>query len=408
MSQATVHLRPGKASGLRAGYPWVFQNQLASIEGRPTAGAVVHIQGADGTHYGQGLYHPDAQIAVRFLTSDPAIAIDDTFFYRRVEQAIARRRTMLADLQVCRLIFSESDGLPGTVVEKYGPVLTWSTLSYGMAQRRDTILLALDDLLKPTAIVERNDHWLRKKEGLEEQTSVLRGRYAGEVLIKEAGLTFAVDALRDPMTGLALDQRQHRAVVRQCATGRRVLDAYAAQGAYGLQAAAGGATDVHMLEISTPARERAAANAERNGLRDRIRLEAVDALQHLGGLAREGARYDLVLLHPPAFARSRRQIASATRAYEELNTSAFELLAPGGLLATTSASPAIDEEAFVAILRESAQQAGTGLRVLHRGHQPPDFPTLESMDETRYLSFFLLEKTDDAVPGVQRSAPRAA
>lgn len=394
-----VVLRRNKDKQLRNGYPWAFANQIERIEGTPETGDVVEIAGAEGHVYGLGLYHASSLIAVRFLTSDPARVIDASFFRERVRRAWELRASIFGGSTHYRVIFSESDGLPGTIVDRYGDVLTWSCLSYGMAQRREWVLDALEEFLHPSAIVERNDALLRAKDELPESTGILRGTLDGPVTIEEEGVSFEVDVLNGPKTGFFIDQRLNRRMVGAVARGRRVLDVFCADGGFGLLAAAGGAQEVHMVDVSASALERVAANAARNGLAERVRVEQADALDHLGALVREGARYDLIVLDPPAFAKSRRQIEQATKAYQRINITALQMLEPGGILATASCSQAISEADFVRIVEYSARRAGAALRLLYRGTQPPDHPVLESMPETQYLKFFLFQKLGDEVPG---------
>lgn len=393
-----VTLRRHKDKALKRGYPWVFANQVSRVDGAPQSGDVVEVAGADGHVYGLGFYHATSLITVRFLTTDAGASIDDAFFRARLERALALRRAAFGDSTHYRLAFSESDGLPGTTIDRYGDVLTWTTLCYGIEQRRDLLLNALVDLLQPEAIVERNDAPLRAKDDLPESVEVLRGSYGGPVEIEEGGVRFAVDVLYGPKTGFFLDQRLHRRMVSRLAAGRRVLDVCCADGGFGLLAAAHGAEAVHLIDSSPQALERAQGNAGRNGLTDKVTLEQADALERLGALADEGARYDLVVLDPPAFAKSRRHVDTATKAYQRLNISALNLLEPGGILATSSCSQAIDEAAFVKILQYSARKAGAPLRQLYRGTQPPDHPILEAMPETHYLKFFLFQRMDDEVP----------
>ncbi|GIV60253.1 class I SAM-dependent rRNA methyltransferase [Rhodocaloribacter litoris] len=393
-----VILRRHKEKALQRGYPWVFANQIHRIHGDPAGGDVVEIASADGQVLGLGLYHATSLIAVRFLTSDATATIDAAFFRERLRRALALREAAFPGATHYRLAFGESDGLPGTVIDRYGDVLVWSTLSLGMEQRRDLLLDALEDLLHPTAIVERNDVPLRAKDGLAETKGVLRGRYEGPVEIEEHGVRYAVDVLDGPKTGFFIDQRLHRAAVRPFARDRRVLDVFSADGGFGLQCAAAGAASVHLLDVSQAALDRAVANATRNGLADRLTTEQADALDRLGRLVEEGASYDFVILDPPAFAKSRRHVEEATRAYQRINISALQLLPPGGLLATASCSQAIGEGDFVKIIQYSARKAGARLRLLYRGTQPPDHPVLDTMPETHYLKFYLFQKLYDEVP----------
>ena len=394
-----VVLRPHKDKALRRGYPWVFANQLARSSDRPERGAVVRIESFEGEAFGLGLYHDESLIAVRFLTTDVEAEIDAAFFRTRIERALALREAAFPGATHARLVFGESDGLPGTVVDRYGDVLTFTTLSYGMAERREWLLDALEDLVRPAAIVERNDAPLREKDGLEQSTGVLRGEVTGPVRIEETGVLFDVDVLGGPKTGFFIDQRLNRLAVRPFARGRRVLDVFCADGGFGLHAATGGATSVHFLDASADALARVRHNAELNGVADRITTEAADALDRLGAMAEEKADFDLIVLDPPGFAQSRRHVEAATKAYQRINISALQILPPGGILATASCSQAISEDDFLKIVRYSAKKAGTSLRLLQRGTQPPDHPVLDTMPETGYLKFYLFQKLWDEVPG---------
>jgi 23S rRNA (cytosine1962-C5)-methyltransferase len=397
----TLHLHRGKDRAVAGGYPWVFANQLARVEGAPARGDVARVVAADGTVLGQALYHEHSLIAGRFVTRDGERAVDEGLWRARIAAAVARREAAYPEATHARLVFGESDGLPGTLVDRYGPpgyqggVLTFTTLAWGMEQRRDVLLDLLEERLRPDAIVERNDAPLRAKDGLEERTGVLRGTLPERLQIEEHGVRYEVDALHGPKTGFFIDQRENRAAVARFARGRRVLDVFCADGGFGLSALRAGAASAHFLDVSGPALERVRANAEANGL-ENASFERADALDRMGVLAEEArGRFDLVVLDPPGFARSRRDVEAATRAYQRLNISALQLLEPGGLLATASCSQAIAEEDFLKIVHYSARRAGVRLRRLVRGGHPPDHPTLEAMPETRYLKFYLFEVMGD-------------
>lgn len=397
---ARLVLRRGKDKKIRRGYPWIFANQLHRVEGNPERGDVVEIVSSEEEVFGLALYHEKSLIAGRFLTSDVEQSIDQAFFRGRIERALRLRQDAFPDATHARLVFGEADGLPGTIIDRYGDVLTFTTLCYGIEQRRDWILDALEDLLHPAAIVERNDATLRGKDGLEERTGVLRGTLPDSITIQENGLTFDVDVMTGPKTGFFIDQRMNRETVARFARGRRVLDVFCADGGFGLTAAKAGAQHVHFLDTSAAALGRVQANALANDLADRVTTEEGDALERLGQMAatRE-ATYDLIVLDPPGFAKSRRQVESAVKAYQRINISALQMLAPGGLLATASCSQAISEDDFLGLVHYSARKAGVHLRRLARGEQPPDHPTLEAMPETRYLKFYLFQVTDDLLPG---------
>ncbi|MFN3597560.1 MAG: class I SAM-dependent rRNA methyltransferase [Rubricoccaceae bacterium] len=393
-----ITLKPGKERALRAGYPWAFANQLARVEGAPACGDVVLVRAADGALLGQALYHNASLIAARLLTPDPEQPIDEAFFAARLDAALALRRAWLGPRRHGRLVFGEADGLPGTVIDRYDDVLTFSTLSFGMEQRRELLLDLLTarlarDGVAVRAVVERNEAALRGKDGLEPRTGLLRGQLDGPVEIAEHGVTFAVDVLAGPKTGFFLDQHLNRGLVAPLARGRRVLDVFCADGGFGLAAAAAGAAHVHFLDVSAPALERVADNAARNGLAGRTTTEAADALERLGQMADAGTSdFDLVVLDPPGFAKSRQQLEAATRAYQRINISALRLLPPGGILVTASCSQAMDEAAFLKTVHYSARRAGCRLLRLARGTQPPDHPVLEAMPETHYLKLFVFQK----------------
>jgi len=393
-----VLLRPRQNKQLLKGYPWVFRDQIRAVEGEPRTGDVVAIVDDSGHTHGLGLFHESSLIAIRFLTRAMDAVLDPAFFERRLARALELRRQVFGDSSHFRWVFSESDGLPGTIVDRYGDVVCWSSLCAGIDQRKDLLLDAIERLTRPTAIVERNDHWLRAKDSLPESHGVSRGSLKNPVRIEEHGLKFEVDVLEGPKTGFFLDQRIHREVIRRFANGRSVLDVFCADGGFGLNAAAGGAKSVHCVDVAAGALQRARNNAALNGFQSRMSFEECDALERLGELAGRPDTYDLVILDPPAFAKSRRHVEAATGAYQSININALRLLPEGGVLATSSCSQAIDEKAFWSIVRYSARLAGCTIRLLYRGGQPPDHPVLPSMPETHYLKFYVVQKMADELP----------
>ena len=387
-----ITLKPRQEKQLLKAYPWVFANQIESREGSPDRGAIVAVFTHNGKALGKGFYHDTSQIAVRMVTFDPLASIDSAFFKKRLDAAYQLRTSLYGSATHYRLLFSESDGFPGTIVDKYGAILTWTSLSYGMEQRRDELLDLLEALVQPEAIIERNDAWLRSKDDLPPQQGLLRGTYSGQVMIEENGVKFSIDPLHGPKTGFFMDQRHHRFEAGKYARGKRVLDVCCADGGFGLQAAFKGASHVRFIDSSGPALDRVRHNASINHITTPLFFDEADALVRMEELVHEKATFDLVILDPPAFAKSRRHIESATRAYQRLNINAFQLLEPGGILATSSCSLAIKEADFLKIIRYAARKTGSGFRVLYRGFQPPDHPVLDSMPETHYLKFFILQK----------------
>lgn len=403
-----VLLRKRGDHGLARGYPWVFSNQVHDTEGSPVTGDAVVIRSADHRDLGLGLFHETSQISVRFLTSDPD-ADADALLAERLRRAWAMRERAFGDLTHWRAVHGEADGIPGTMVDRYGDVLAWSTICAGIERRRERLLDVLQELAAPRAIVQRDDNWLRAKDGLDEARGVLRGSLDAPPIVVEDGVSFAVDVLEGPKTGMFLDQRFHRLALRPLARGGRVLDAFCADGGFGLHAAAAGAREVLLADASQPALDRARANAERSGLLDRVSFERADLLDRIPAMVTEGRQFDLVVLDPPAFAKSRRNVDAATRAYQLLNINGLKLLAPYGILATSSCSTAFPEKEFEKVLQYAARKAGCRLRVLFRGSQPPDHPVLPTMPETAYLKFVVVQRVEDALPvGTGNADPAAA
>ncbi len=392
-----VTLRRNKDKFIRRGYPWVFRNQIHRVEGEPASGAAVAILSADGTFLGQGLYHAESQIAVRLVTQDPGAVVNAEFFCDRLRRAIAFRSQAFSDATHVRLVYGESDGIPGTVIDRYGSAATWSCLAFGIEQHREAMIDTLVQETGVTHVVERNDNVLRPKDGLEERTGlILRGDASESVVveIEENGVRYRVDVVNGAKTGFFIDQRLHRQHIRRYADKARVLDAFCSDGGFGLQAAHAGAQSVDMIDVSSSALARARDNARLNGLEDRVNLIEDDAINWLARAADDGKRYDLIILDPPAFAKRRRDIEDAERAYQSININAFRLLEPGGILATSSCSQALDEDTFHRTLRYASKRSGRPARMLFRGCHPPDHPVLDSMPETSYLKFFVYQVTD--------------
>lgn len=401
----TIVFKPRKEKAARQGYPWVFANQLAEVTGGPARGDVVTVLTSKGEALGQALYHDESLIAGRFLTRNVECEVGRAFFEQRLDQALKLRESAFPETDHVRLVFGESDGLPGVTIDRYGDVLTFTALSYGMEQRRELMLDHLEGRLAAMgtpvrAVVERNDVPIREKDGLEQRSGVIRGVLDGPVEIEENGVRFGVDVLHGIKTGFFLDQRLNRQLVASLADGRRVLDLFCGDGGFGLQALAHGAESAHFVDASKDATSRVEHNAGRSRLAEFVTTEAADVLDRIGDMAEaQRGAYDLIVLDPPGFARSRRDVEAATRAYQRINISALQMLEPGGVLATGSSSQALSESDFETILSYSAETAGLHLRRLARGTQPPDHPVLEAMPETHYLTFSIFQVMDDELPG---------
>jgi 23S rRNA (cytosine1962-C5)-methyltransferase len=384
-----VHLRKTKARRIQDGHPWIFSNEVASVDGSPSAGDLVSAHLAGGTFLGRGFDHPHSLIAVRLLTRKPDEEVGAPFFRRRLGQALQVRERLLPGAKMYRMVHGEGDFLPGLVVDRYGEYLVLQAFSAGMDRQRETLGDLLQDLVSPAGIVERSDSPLRELEGLSPRRGMLRGSEPGPVETEENGVCLAVDLLAGQKTGGFLDQRDNRALVRRHAAGTRVLDAFCHDGWFGLQAAAGGASEILAVDINADCLNRAEGNARRNELAGRWQSRRGDAVQVIRRLRAEKRRFDLIILDPPSFARSRKHVPQARKAYRELHREALRVLEPGGLLATSSCSHHIREDTFFETVVQAAREAGRRLQWVAKGMQSPDHPVLVDVPETGYLKFGL-------------------
>jgi 23S rRNA (cytosine1962-C5)-methyltransferase len=382
-------LHPGRDGRVRAGHLWVYRTEIARIEGTPTDGDAVAVTTATGRFLGMGLLNTRSQIAVRIFTSDDR-DLDDAFFRARLGSAVALRRRLAGDTTACRLVYSEGDFLPGLIVDRYGDVLVLQTLTLGMDRRKEMLVRILCDLAHPRAVYARNDPAVRLLEGLPREKGWLLGEGPTEVEIEESGLEFIVDVERGQKTGFFLDQRENRVQAAALAREADVLDCFAYTGAWGVHAARGGAREVTGVEISEDALALAARNAARNGVQDRCRFVRENAFDALRRLAGAGARFDLVILDPPAFVRSRRALSGGLAGYKEINLRALKLLRPGGWLVTCSCSYHVDEATLRETVVEAARDAGRELRLVESRSQARDHPVHAAMPETRYLKCLIL------------------
>jgi len=404
MERPQFRLQRGRHKRVQAGHPWVFSNEVRALEGpAPDGGALVEVLGADGRFLGVGLYHPNSLIAVRLLSraeSSPELPelpeLFEPFFAERLRDAQQSRLRALGASQTSptsayRLCHGEADGLPGVVIDRYGDVLVSQIACLGMDQRKALLFDALEHVFAPAAIVERNDTVWRDREGLPREIGVARGELPEALSFVEHELTYGVDVLAGQKTGWFLDQRDHRLAIRPFAADARVLDLCCYEGGFTLNALAAGARSVLSVDTSQAALDRLVANAERNGLTAGLETHRADVLELAAGGPPGGEPYELIVLDPPNFTRSRRAVPRARRAYRKLNEAALRWLAPGGVLATASCSHHLYEDTFLQIIQEAATRASRPVRVLYRGFQPPDHPVLLAMPETRYLKFFVVQ-----------------
>jgi len=367
------------------GHLWAFSNEIESISMEPQAGDIVQLLAHSGKFLGIGFYNPHSLIAVRLL-SRAQEEIDFDFFQSRIQSALTLRRMLYPNSETFRLVHGESDLLPGLVVDKYNDYLAVQTFSFGMDRRLTLICDILESLLHPAGIVERNESALRQLDGLQERKGILRGS-PSPTTISEYGIKYKIDLLEGQKTGFFLDQRENRKAIRRYAKGARVLDCFCNDGGFALNAAYAEAGDVTAIDISETAVGRAAENSKINGLADRTNFIAADAFEFMSEASSKGEKYDLVILDPPSFAKSKKNVTSARRGYADIHNSAFKLIKPGGILATASCSHHVYEATFLEIINTCARSAARTISLLEWRGASADHPTLPAMPETRYLKF---------------------
>jgi 23S rRNA (cytosine1962-C5)-methyltransferase len=370
------------------GHDWVYAGEVLKAFGEPHNGDVVSLKDGQDRLLGSAIYNAQSQIiARRFSRQRQELDLD--FFQRRLRQAIEYRARRKVDPRLCRLVWSESDGLPGVIVDRYGDHLVVQTLTLAMDQRKGLLVEALQALLAPRSIIERNDAPIRKAEGLPLHTGLLAGEAPGAFEITVDGITFEVDLLQGQKTGFYLDQVPNYAAVAAYAAGRKVLDCFANQGAFALSCAKAGASQVQAIEISSECAELVRRNAQRNGLT--VETYAANVFDLLKDLERQQARYDLIILDPPSFTKSKGKLGDAMRGYKEIHLRALKLLNPDGLLATFCCSHHVNREIFMETINEAAVDAKRTLRQIAAFSQGADHPILTTIPETEYLKGWLFE-----------------
>ena len=379
---ADIILLPGKEKRVYAGHPWVFRSDIARSKGDPQPGDTVRVTASNGRFLAMAVYNPASQIALRVLSrrDEP---IDQAFIYRRVQEAVDYRRRF-ADLRSCRLIFAESDGLPAVIVDSFGGVLSLQCLCLGMEKYKSMICDALMELLHPDGIYERGDVPVRELEGLPQVTGVLRGQVPDKVMIEENGVKFWVDVKNGQKTGFFLDQKENRAAIAPFVKGAEVLDCFTHTGSFALHAARFGARHVTGVDISEFACQCARENAALNGF-DQVDFVAANAFDFLKEQCAAGAQYDVVILDPPAFTKTRHNLEAAQRGYKEINLRGLKLLKNGGYLVTCSCSQHMLPGAFRDVVLSAAQDARVRLFQVEYRTQGRDHPILPAAPETQYL-----------------------
>jgi 23S rRNA (cytosine1962-C5)-methyltransferase len=379
-----VTLKKNEDRRVLTGHQWVFSNEIKAVQGSPENGDVVELLRHDGKFLGLGFYHSASLIAFRLLSTERE-EISFRFFENRIGAALALRRRLFPGEETFRLVHGESDFLPGLIIDKYNEYISIQTLSAGMDRRLTLIGDVLESLFHPKAIVERNESSLRTLEHLSLNKAVLRGSL-DQTIVSESGVKFKIDLLAGHKTGAFLDQRVNRKAASRYSTGASVLDCFCNEGGFSLHARAGKAAAVLGIDSSDASIGRAAVNAKINQMDD-VTFECADAFETLKTFVGKKRTFDVVILDPPSFTRNKRTVATALRAYKEINGLAASLITPGGFLITSSCSHHVPEEEFFQAVERSILKAGRKGQLLESAGAAPDHPTLVAMPETRYLKF---------------------
>ena len=398
-----IIITPKGEAALTGGHPWVYEGEVTATDGTPEDGALVDVVSRRGSWLGCGFYNCHSKIRVRLLSRNANDDFSDAFWERRIRYAWNYRKTVMGetDSRCCRVIFGEADLFPGLTVDRFESVLVTQTLSLGMERIKDRLFPLLVRVLREDGqdirgIYERNDVPLREREGMVQN----KGWYLlpGEtppaqttVDIVENGIRYTVDFENGQKTGFFLDQKYNRLAVAKLAKGKTVLDCFTHTGSFALNAAKGGARHVTAVDVSEFAVQCAAENARRNGLDGVMDCMAANVFDLLPALEKQPAKYDFIILDPPAFTKSRKTIHNAMTGYKEINYRAMKLLPRGGYLATCSCSHFASEELFIKMLRSAAHDAGVQLRQIEARQQCADHPILWGVEETNYLKFFIFQ-----------------
>ena len=371
------------------GHDWVFSSEILKVFGKPADGDVISLKDGRDKLVGSAIYNSKSQIVARRFSRQRQ-DLDLDFFKRRIAQANEYRDRRKIDSRLRRIVWSESDGLPGLILDRYGDHFVLQTLTLAMDLRKTLIIGAIVDLFGRVSIIERNDSLVRRAEGLEQRTGILEGAApSGPIPIEIDGLKFEVDLLHAQKTGFYLDQAANYAVVAGYARERRVLDCFANQGAFALACARAGAADVATIEENSENVAAGRENAERNGLK--IRWVNQDVFAFLRAAAKAEAEYDLIILDPPSFTKTKSGLHNALRGYRELHLRAFKLLSKNGLLATFSCSHHVSDAGFNQTIADALVDARRSARRLRRFEQALDHPVLTTIPETEYFKGVLME-----------------
>jgi 23S rRNA (cytosine1962-C5)-methyltransferase len=385
-----IYLKKKISRRIENGHPWVFANEVEKTVGEYNGGDIIELVTHEGKFVGRGYANPKSQILVRLLTRRKEEMINEDFFLRKITTAW-KYRQQLGYTENCRLVFGEADFLPALVIDKFNDYFVLQTLALGMDLWKPAIVKALETIFNPRGIYERNDVPVRELEGLPQVKGFLSAPFDTQVQIRENGLQFIVDVENGQKTGYFLDQQDNRRAIRNIVNGADVLGAFSYTGTFEIHAAHYGAKSVLGLDISASAVEQANKNAALNGFGDTCSFQAVNAFDILKQWSKEGRQFDVVMLDPPAFTKSRENIQKAVTGYKEINLRGMKLVKPGGFLVTTSCTNLIQPELFLEIIEGAAKDAKRMLRQVVYQTQSSDHPIIWGQENTHYLKFLIVQ-----------------
>ena len=400
MPNAVVTLKKGAGRTLKQGGPWIYDNEVESIMGSFTDGDIVLVHDFDGYPQGRGFINRNSKLIVRMMTRDRDTEVDESFLRMRVKNAWEYRKKVMDDISSCRVIFGEADFLPGLVVDKFADVLVVESLALGIDRFKGMIVDILKELMETDGIhirgvYERSDAKVREQEGMERIKGFIGEPFDTKVEIVENGVRYYVDVKDGQKTGFFLDQKYNRRAAAKLCRGARVLDCFTHTGSFALNAGLAGAEHVLGVDASELGVAQARENAALNGLSDRVEFICEDVFDLLPRLEKQGEKFDVVILDPPAFTKSRSSIKKAVKGYREINLRGMKLVKDGGYLATCSCSHFMDQELFTKTIGQAAQNVHKRLRQVEFRTQAPDHPILWGAGDSYYLKFYVFQVVDE-------------
>ncbi len=372
------------------GHPWIFNNEVEKLEGEMQGGEIAEVFTHDKKFIGKGYVNPKSQILVRLLTRNKTEEINEQFFYQQISKCWEYRKK-LGYTENCRLVFGEADALPQLIIDKFNDYFVIQTLALGIDVWKPAIIKAINEIFLPKGIYERNDVPVRELEGLLQKKGFLSDPFDTKIIIKENGLQFYVDIENGQKTGYFLDQQDNRRAIQHIVKDADVLGVFTYTGTFEIHAAHYGAKSVIGVDISASAVQQATANAELNGVQDICQFETANAFDVLKQWGKDGRQYDVVMLDPPAFTKSRETIQKAIAGYKEINLRGMKLIKPGGFLVTSSCTNLINPELFFQIIDMAAKDARRKIRQVTYQTQSGDHPVIRGMDNTQYLKFLVVQ-----------------